>query len=182
MGQRAAALEVAVVAYGDNTGELEGVESREDKEWGQRWWLRLLKAIVSEETSRTRTAAAQQEAATVIESQETIDSPGPQAQAGDSEVDALVEEEDRLRRELQQQQEDFDRQKWNYELALHSETSRNMTTTIGRSCKRWRRVKRLKSGTTGWFGMPCTAALLRRSARGWSCIFEWRRTMWCRKS
>ena len=56
MGQRAAALEAAVSAYGADTGELDGVENQEDKEWGQRWWLRLLKAIVSEETSRSRTS------------------------------------------------------------------------------------------------------------------------------
>ena len=54
MGQRAASLEAALVAYGDQDGEDDGTETKEDKEWCHKWWTRLLRPIVEKEKLAAR--------------------------------------------------------------------------------------------------------------------------------
>ena len=148
MGARAEALEAAVVAYGDDTGELEGVENQEDKDWCQKWWLQLLKAIVAEETARGKPTAAKPDTATVIESQETVLSSSP-VMPQVSELDAMVEDEVQLKRELQQQQEKFEQDKWDHELALYEEDLRNQQDHDNEN---WEIMKEMEAGRVaqGW--------------------------------
>ena len=126
MGQRAAALEAAVVAYGDQDGEMEGIENKEDKEWCHTWWLRLLKPIVAEEALEAKAKSpTKDEVATIIESQESEPGHVTREIEDAAEIDKMVAEEHQLRREVQRQQEEFDKQRWGHELALHEEDLQN---------------------------------------------------------
>ena len=49
MGSQAACLEAAVRAYGDQDDGQDGAETEEDRQWCDRWWRKLLPAIVVEE-------------------------------------------------------------------------------------------------------------------------------------
>ena len=118
MGTRAMALEAAAVAFddGDSAVESEVPESAEDRQWGQRWWKRLLGPIVEEERQlrekkvQLNTLAA---AETVEESLDSVDK--DKGKEDDRpEIDVRVQEELEMKRQIEED-DARERQAWEKE-------------------------------------------------------------------
>ena len=107
MGTRAMALEAAAVAFddGDSAVESKVPEAVEDRQWGQRWWKRLLGPMVEEERQLREKRAQSStlaDAETVEESLESVDEGKGKEDARpdiDARVKRQVEEEDAREKE-----------------------------------------------------------------------------------
>ena len=106
MGTRAMALEAAAVACddGDSAVESEVPEAAEDRQWGQRWWKRLLVPMVEEERQlreKRAQSSALADAETVAESLESVDQDkGKEDDRPD--IDARVQEELEMKRQVEE--------------------------------------------------------------------------------